>query len=744
MKLKVSLQQIIFFVFLSFLFNQKTFSQCLQIESILVDACDTGSDEGLNEMVRFKVGAAPINTSSLSVNWPNNSWQGLVQNATTQSKVDDLNLQITAAGGCGQLIQPTSGVLPANAKVILVTSFNFDIALNDFGSITEDIYIIFQDNASTTTGHFANYNSTSGLRTLSMSFGGGCSDSVTYQRSSLIDTSGNSYAENGATVNFTPSGIPSYVNNGCVAPVDIFSVDAGNSPISACAGATISLLGIAQGQQTVGWTAPSGSFFSSTTLGTNYTIDPTATGSITLTLNATNSCSIDKTDTVIVNVTSGTTPTFTAVAPICSGGSLSALPTTSNNSITGTWSPALDNTATKIYTFTPTVGQCATAATLTITVNPNVLPTFTAVSPICSGGSLSALPTTSNNSITGTWSPALDNTATKIYTFTPTVGQCATTATLTITVNPNVLPTFTAVSPICSGGSLSALPTTSNNSITGAWSPALDNTATKIYTFTPTAGQCATITTLTITVINNVITNQNYYLCINKAGLLIAPVTIDSNLSPSQYSFAWTFNGNPISATTSSYPASTLGIYKVIATDLSGGCVKILIADVKESNEATAAATVGTDFDNQQEIIVTVTSGLGNYSYQLNDGLLQNSNIFSVSQGGEYVVNVIDNLGCNNFILDVTVLNYPRFFTPNGDGFHDTWNISGLPKPDKSVIFIYDRYGKLLKEIAPLGEGWDGIYNSHVLPATDYWFKILYQDVIGVNKEFKAHFSLKR
>ncbi len=678
MKLKVSLQQIIFFVFLSFLFNQKTFSQCLQIESILVDACDTGSDEGLNEMVRFKVGAAPINTSSLSVNWPNNSWQGLVQNATTQSKVDDLNLQITAAGGCGQLIQPTSGVLPANAKVILVTSFNFDIALNDFGSITEDIYIIFQDNASTTTGHFANYNSTSGLRTLSMSFGGGCSDSVTYQRSSLIDTSGNSYAENGATVNFTPSGIPSYVNNGCVAPVDIFSVDAGNSPISACAGATISLLGIAQGQQTVGWTAPSGSFFSSTTLGTNYTIDPTATGSITLTLNATNSCSIDKTDTVIVNVTSGTTPTFTAVAPICSGGSLSALPTTSNNSITGTWSPALDNTATKIYTFTPTVGQCATAATLTITVNPNVLPTFTAVSPICSGGSLSALPTTSNNSITGTWSPALDNMATKIYTFTPT------------------------------------------------------------------AGQCATITTLTITVINNVITNQNYYLCINKAGLLIAPVTIDSNLSPSQYSFAWTFNGNPISATTSSYPASTLGIYKVIATDLSGGCVKILIADVKESNEATAAATVGTDFDNQQEIIVTVTSGLGNYSYQLNDGLLQNSNIFSVSQGGEYVVNVIDNLGCNNFILDVTVLNYPRFFTPNGDGFHDTWNISGLPKPDKSVIFIYDRYGKLLKEIAPLGEGWDGIYNSHVLPATDYWFKILYQDVIGVNKEFKAHFSLKR
>ena len=137
-----------------------------------------------------------------------------------------------------------------------------------------------------------------------------------------------------------------------------------------------------------------------------------------------------------------------------------------------------------------------------LTVNPNVTPTFTAIAAICSGGSLSALPLTSNNSITGTWAPALDNTATTTYTFTPTAGLCATTATLAITVNPNVTPTFTAVAAICSGGSLSTLPTTSNNSITGTWSPALDNTATTTYTFTPDAGQCATTATLTITVSN--------------------------------------------------------------------------------------------------------------------------------------------------------------------------------------------------------------------------------------------------
>src|SRR5204863_2944144 len=147
--------------------------------------------------------------------------------------------------------------------------------------------------------------------------------------------------------------------------------------------------------------------------------------------------------------------------------------------------------------FTPTAGQCATTKTLTITVNPNITPTFNAVAPICSGATLSPLPTSSTNAtpINGSWSPVMNNTATTTYTFTPTVGQCATTTTLTITVNPNITPTFTAVTPICSGGTLSALPTTSNNGITGTWSPVLNNTATTIYTFTPTIGLCALPTT---------------------------------------------------------------------------------------------------------------------------------------------------------------------------------------------------------------------------------------------------------
>ena len=139
---------------------------------------------------------------------------------------------------------------------------------------------------------------------------------------------------------------------------------------------------------------------------------------------------------ISINVNPIITPSFTQVPAICTGATLSALPTSSSNGITGTWTPALNNTATTTYTFTPTAGQCATTQAMTIAVNPNITPAFTQVSAICSGAILSALPTTSSNGITGTWLPALNNIATTTYTFTPTTGQCATTTLMLVTVNP--------------------------------------------------------------------------------------------------------------------------------------------------------------------------------------------------------------------------------------------------------------------------------------------------------------------
>jgi gliding motility-associated-like protein len=94
----------------------------------------------------------------------------------------------------------------------------------------------------------------------------------------------------------------------------------------------------------------------------------------------------------------------------------------------------LNNQATTTYTFTPTAGQCSTTAALTIAVNAQVTPTFAGVNAICQGDVLTALPTSSVNGITGTWSPALNNQTTTTYTFTPSSGTCTSTASITITI----------------------------------------------------------------------------------------------------------------------------------------------------------------------------------------------------------------------------------------------------------------------------------------------------------------------
>lgn len=279
-------------------------------------------------------------------------------------------------------------------------------------------------------------------------------------------------------------------------------------------------------------------------------------------LNETVTCIYQK--SVTVTVTPATLPLFTAVAPICSGAALAALPTTSNNGIAGSWSPALNNTLTTTYTFTPTNGVCNLTATLQIIVNQPSTPTFTAVPAICSGTALTALPTLSNNGITGSWSPTLNNTTTTTYTFTPNPGQCAGTAMLTIQVNQTTTPTFTAVAAICSGTALADLLTTSNNGYTGNWSPVLNNTATTTYTFTPTAGQCATTATLTVEV------NQLPQFTIsggcNGVSYTLSAVQTDSTGS----TYAWHDSSNALIGTDATVAVTASGLYTLVVTQ--NGC----------------------------------------------------------------------------------------------------------------------------------------------------------------------------
>ena len=228
----------------------------------------------------------------------------------------------------------------------------------------------------------------------------------------------------------------------------------------------------------------------------------TYTASGAYTRNYTNGNGCPSVDTLFLTITNRVLPSFNQVAPICVNGSFT-LPTTSTNGISGTWSPAPNNQQTTTYTFTPTAGQCATTATMTVTVNTvPTAPTFNQVAPICINGSFT-LPNTSLQGVIGSWSPAINNQQTTTYTFTPTSGQCATTTTMTVQVTPpQIVPTFSPIAAICRNGTIS-LPATSLQGITGTWSPSPNNQQTTTYTFTPDPGQCALQTTITVAVKEN-------------------------------------------------------------------------------------------------------------------------------------------------------------------------------------------------------------------------------------------------
>ena len=376
------------------------------------------------------------------------------------------------------------------------------------------------------------------------------------------------------------------------------------------------------------------------------------------------------------------TPTFTQVAAICNGDFLAALPTTSNNNIIGTWSPAINNTATTIYTFTSDTTQsgqaCAVNETMTITVNSLIIPTFTQVAAICKGEFLAALPTTSNNNITGTWSPAVMNkTVTTIYTFAPDTTQlgqtCAVNQVMEITVNPLITPSFTQVAAICNGEVLAALPTTSNNGVTGTWSPAIDNTLTTTYTFTPdTLETCADLMTLEI-VVNNIV---------NSIESIIVKVNLVSSSFDDNQSIEVIASGGtaPYEYRLENRPWQDSPIFNNIT-----GCFYVVFV-----REKTACN--------------------------------------------------------NQLATSVRLINHPVFFTPNNDGFNDIWKIKGVEEKSEAQITIYDRYGRIINTHKPNsnGDGWDGLYNGRKMPSTNYWFTIEYLDTENIPRVYRSHFSLNR
>ncbi|AWA28919.1 hypothetical protein HYN48_01810 [Flavobacterium magnum] len=250
---------------------------------------------------------------------------------------------------------------------------------------------------------------------------------------------------------------------------------------------------------------------------------------------------------------------------------------------------------------------------------------------------------------------------------------------------------------------------------------------------------------------------QDGYICLDPVtGQTMAGSSYELNTGLSTadgYEFVWYLDDVEIpGATEGVYDAVAAGTYEVTITDTATGCTDSATAPIITSTPpATITADVVTGYFDENATIVVTASPAGEYEYRLDDGPWQSENVFagvttvfSQTTTGDHTVYVRDPKACVELAYDVKVVDYPKYFTPNGDGIHDTWNISVLSNQPNAKIYIFDRFGKLLKQISTTNPtGWDGTYNGQPMTADDYWFVVEYMEQ-GINKEFRAHFTLKR
>jgi gliding motility-associated-like protein len=254
--------------------------------------------------------------------------------------------------------------------------------------------------------------------------------------------------------------------------------------------------------------------------------------------------------------------------------------------------------------------------------------------------------------------------------------------------------------------------------------------------------QCYAITTVELNVIftPELFPDESIIYCLNSYPDLITLEAGILNDSPSNYIYQWFLDNSLLSETTASINVNEVGTYTVTAT-YSSGCSQSRNITVNRSNLATITNVSVQELTPNNSITVSV-SGEGNYHYSLDHGLFQDTNTFNNVNAGFHTVYVRDKNGCGTVEQLVSVLGFPKFFTPNGDSYQDTWQPLGANTQFNSnlVVNIYDRFGKLLKEIRSSGDGWNGTFNGDVLPTDDYWYVVLFPD----GKEYRGHFALKR
>ncbi len=231
---------------------------------------------------------------------------------------------------------------------------------------------------------------------------------------------------------------------------------------------------------------------------------------------------------------------------------------------------------------------------------------------------------------------------------------------------------------------------------------------------------------------------QDVIYCLN---FFLETITLESNVfndDSDQFSYSWSTG-----ETTQSIQVNETGVFSVEITN-SNGCSDIQTITVLPSNIATIDEIIINDARSNNTAIINV-SGEGDYEFALDfvEGPYQDESTFDNIISGLHTVFVRDQNGCGIVSqLFSVIIGFPNFFTPNGDSFNDTWQVNGVGNGfnESSLIFIFDRFGKLIAQISPNSIGWDGTLNGNDLPESDYWFRVQLEG----GRILTGHFSLVR
>jgi gliding motility-associated-like protein len=756
--------------------NAQTTNTCVEIESILVDACaPIGGEEKENEMMRFLIGPNPQNIASLSISFGfGQPFSGIIfPNGTTAAKVAALNATIQS---CGLLKEPLNGILPANSKVLFVTSVNVNVNSNPFTNLADTLYMIFQNTNFSSNAFFINYAASGttiapDLQSTSISFGLGCSDQVTYNRTLLTRQNGTIGAQDGATVNFSFQGTPTYVNNGCQAPFEPLSA-AWNAPASVCqTAAPINLSALITG-------STGGSFTGTGVNGSSF--NPAGLqGTITITYQVQRgSCSLQESKTI--QVFPQASAAWNAPSEVCSGGQ----PLDLNNLITGSSGGVFSGSGVIGSLFNPAglsgpvqisyaVGApgCSDQQSKTINVINVPAAQVSGITTWCANETVPVLEVTNagNNTIRWYADPGLNNLVFTGSSYTPPSqsgeyyavsgnGTCNASPTL-VTLNVKEVPSIPSADTLvfyCENQNIPSIEVNGSGVFNWYRDQELQNlvftgspfqpvdTSIQFYWVNATADGC---TSAALRIRLNKILLQDVSISLSGPQPICAGDSVILT-SSSPINNTWSTG-----ETSRSIVVKNPGNISLTVNSVCGSGTDQVTIEARPVSTSLVASTDTSEIPFQ--LVLNATSENEDECLWFRDGQpieYASGTALQVTEAGTYVylISCNNTAGCSDSDSVVVVatsnkieLVIPNVFTPDGDGINDLFNfqISGY---ERTSGLIFNRWGKKVFEWDGLQPDWDGQINGKDAAQGVYFYIFTGMDLKGLESKQNGTVTLLR